>query len=69
MFDDPRRELDRLQRQLLAEEEENLEDILEEYGEEDYDTLYGLDIGADDYICKPFNAIDLDASKAVAFAS
>lgn len=26
---------------------------------EDYDTLYGLDIGADDYITKPFNPITL----------
>ena len=43
VFDDPNRELDRLQRQLLAEEEENLEDILEEYGEEDYDTLFEED--------------------------
>ena len=28
---------------------------------EDYDTLYGLDIGADDYITKPFNLITLGA--------
>ena len=26
---------------------------------EDYDTLYGLDIGADDYITKPFNPVTL----------
>lgn len=26
---------------------------------EDYDTLYGLDIGADDYITKPFNPIEV----------
>lgn len=42
VFDDPNRELDRLQRQLLEEEDE-LEDILEEYGEEDYDTLFEED--------------------------
>lgn len=29
--------------------------------QEDYDTLYGLDIGADDYITKPFNPIVLGA--------
>lgn len=29
--------------------------------QEDYDTLYGLDIGADDYITKPFNPITLGA--------
>lgn len=29
---------------------------------EDYDTLYGLDIGADEYITKPFNPITLGAS-------
>lgn len=28
---------------------------------EDYDTLYGLDIGADDYIPKPFNPVVLAA--------
>ena len=28
---------------------------------EDYDTLYGLNIGADDYITKPFNPIILGA--------
>jgi len=29
---------------------------------EDFDTLYGLDIGADEYITKPFNPITLGAS-------
>lgn len=28
---------------------------------DDYDTLYGLDIGADDYITKPFNPVTLGA--------
>ena len=28
---------------------------------EDYDTLYGLDIGADDYITKPFNILEVKA--------
>ena len=28
---------------------------------EDYDTIYGLDIGADDYITKPFNPVTLGA--------
>jgi len=28
---------------------------------EDYDTIYGLDIGADDYVTKPFNPITLGA--------
>lgn len=29
--------------------------------DEDYDTIYGLDIGADDYITKPFNPVTLGA--------
>ncbi|MDO4616219.1 MAG: response regulator transcription factor [Lachnospiraceae bacterium] len=29
--------------------------------QEDYDTLYGLDIGADDYITKPFNPVIVGA--------
>lgn len=29
--------------------------------QEDYDTLYGLDIGADDYVTKPFNPVVLGA--------
>ena len=29
--------------------------------QEDYDTLYGLDLGADDYVTKPFNPIVLGA--------
>lgn len=28
---------------------------------EDYDTIYGLDLGADDYITKPFNPVTLGA--------
>ena len=32
---------------------------------EDYDTLYGLDIGADDYVTKPFNPIVLDRKSVV----
>ena len=28
---------------------------------EDFDTVYGLDIGADDYITKPFNPVTLGA--------
>ena len=28
---------------------------------EDFDTLYGLDIGADDYVTKPFNPVTLGA--------
>lgn len=41
MFDDPNRELNRLQRQLLEEEE--LDELMEEYGEEDYESLFQED--------------------------
>ena len=40
MFDNPRKELQRLQEQLLAEEEEELEELIEEYGEEDYEEFF-----------------------------
>ena len=31
---------------------------------DDFDTLYGLDIGADDYIAKPFNPVILEIGRA-----
>lgn len=43
----------------------NIPIILVSGRKEDYDTLYGLDIGADDYITKPFNPVTL-AAKAKA---
>ena len=35
--------------------------IIDSGRKEDYDTLYGLDIGADDYVTKPFNPVTLGA--------
>ena len=35
--------------------------IIDSGRKEDFDTLYGLDIGADDYITKPFNPVTLGA--------
>ena len=40
LFDDPNRELDRLHAQLLSEEDEELDELLEEYGEEDYEGIF-----------------------------
>ena len=42
IFDDPKKELQRLQQQLLADEEENLDDLVEEY-EEDYEEFFEED--------------------------
>jgi len=39
----------------------NLPIIIVSGRKEDYDTLYGLDIGADDYVTKPFNPVTLGA--------
>jgi DNA-binding response OmpR family regulator len=35
--------------------------IIESARAEDYDVLYGIDIGADDYVTKPFNPVTLGA--------
>ena len=43
IFDDPKKELQRLQQQLLAEEEEELEELMEEYSEEDYEEFFEED--------------------------
>ena len=40
---------------------QNLPIIVISARKEEYDTLYGLDIGADDYITKPFNPVILGA--------
>ena len=42
MFDDPDRELSRLQRQLLDEEQE-LEELMDEYGEADFEECFQED--------------------------
>lgn len=47
--------------QRLRSEENQTPIIIVSGRQEDYDTLYGLDIGADDYITKPFNPIVLGA--------
>ena len=43
IFDDPKKELQRLQQQLLAEDEEELDELMEEYGEEDYEDFFEED--------------------------
>jgi len=53
VFDDPRKELQRLQQELLAEEEEDLEDLMEEYAEEDYESFFQEDY-EDEYTQEPF---------------
>ena len=42
IFDDPKKELQRLQQQLLAEEDEELDEMLEEF-EEDYEEFFEED--------------------------
>ena len=43
MFDNPNKELQRLQEQLLRQDEEDLEELMEEYGEEDYEDFFQED--------------------------
>lgn len=45
----------------LRRQGKNIPIIIVSGRNEDYDTLYGLDIGADDYVTKPFNPITLGA--------
>ena len=40
VFDDPNRELDRLQRQLLEEEEQELEELVEAFTDSDYEDCF-----------------------------
>ena len=40
MFDNPKKELQRLQEQLLSEEEDTLDDLVDEYGEDEIDVLF-----------------------------
>ncbi|MDD3368286.1 MAG: response regulator transcription factor [Lachnospiraceae bacterium] len=47
--------------QTIREQGSNIPIIVISGRTEDYDTLYGLDIGADDYITKPFNPVILGA--------
>lgn len=47
--------------QVLRKKGLNIPIIIVSGRQEDFDTLYGLDIGADDYVTKPFNPITLGA--------
>ena len=40
LFDDPKKELQRLQQQLLAEEDEDLDELMEEFQDDDYEELF-----------------------------
>ena len=53
VFDNPRRELQRLQQELLAEENEELDDLMEEYADEDYENYFQEDY-EDEYEQEPF---------------
>jgi len=53
MFDDPRKELQRLQEQLLRQDEEDLEELMEEYGEEDYEDFFQEDY-EEEYAQEPY---------------
>ena len=43
IFDDPNKELQRLQDQLLAEDDEELDELIDEYAEEDYEEFFEED--------------------------
>lgn len=43
MFDNPNKELQRLQAQLLSEEEEELDELMDAYNQEDYQELFEED--------------------------
>lgn len=47
--------------QQIRSKNNNIPIIIISGRQEDYDTLYGLDIGADDYITKPFNPVIVGA--------
>ena len=53
MFDNPNKELQRLQEQLLAEEEEELDELVEEFGEEDYREFFEGDY-EEEYTQEPY---------------
>lgn len=40
LFDDPKKELQRLQQQLLAEDDEEMDEFLEEFQDEDYEAFF-----------------------------
>ena len=54
IFDDPKKELQRLQQQLLADEEEKLDELMEEdyeeYFEDEYEELYEEEDEQQDYL-------------------
>lgn len=53
--------MDGMRTTMKIREEKNIPIIMLSAKSEDYDKITGLNVGADDYICKPFNPLELIA--------
>ena len=54
-------EMDGIQATMKLREEKNIPIIMLSAKSEDYDKITGLNVGADDYVTKPFNPLELIA--------
>ena len=54
-------QMDGIQATMKLREEKNIPIIMLSAKSEDYDKITGLNVGADDYVTKPFNPLELIA--------